>query len=244
MKYLLTLIFCFYWASGQAEEKIKLYCMFTPQFEVLLKDYFLPSLQDDFEVVVREFPEECPSGLFRSKGWNLVMLHKLELLKEAVKEHWGGRVFFYSDIDIIFLKPVLSRCLDLLKGCDFLVQQGWPRNALCAGFFVMRGNEKTLRLICEAEYLVQQDLETSDQTALNQVVQQMQGEIDWKFLPAEEFPNGRRVLSSLAKSYSQSSEIALPPSIYLFHANCCIGLDLKIDFLQRVQQEYMKMVKE
>ena len=58
----------------------------------------------------------------------------------------------------------------------------------------MKGNEKTLRIICEAERLLSQKLKVDDQLALQEALQIMEGEIDWKFLPIDEFPNGRRVL--------------------------------------------------
>ena len=232
---------CFSLVRIEASERIKLYCIVTPQFERLLTDYFLPSIQDDFEVVMRKLPEECPSGIFQSEGWGLVMLHKLEVLKEAIQENANGQVFIYSDVDIIFFKPVLQRCLELLGDLDFLVQQGWPQHALCAGFFVMRGNEKTYRLICEAESLLIKDRALNDQTAIRQVARLMRKEISWAFLPADEFPNGRRVLTDRIGYYSPSSTIALPRSIVLFHANCCIGLDLKIDFLKRVQQAWLTL---
>jgi hypothetical protein len=222
-------------------EKTKFYCMVTPSFQMLLNEYFLPSIQDDFEVIIREFSEDCPTGTFRSQGWDLIMLHKLEMLKEAIKENWNNGVFFYSDIDVIFFKPIMMRCLSLLGDLDFLVQQRWPKNFICAGFFVMKGNEKTLRLICEAERLLSQKLKVDDQLAIQEALQIMEGEIDWEFLPIDEFPNGRRVLVQPTGHYSLFSEIILPSPISLFHASCCIGLDLKMDFLRRVQFEYFKL---
>jgi hypothetical protein len=221
----------------------KLYCIYTPQFQTLYEEYFLPSLKDDFEVVVRKYPQECPTGTFQSPGWDRTMLRKLELLHEAILEHWDNQVFFYSDIDIIFLKPILEIALAHLGEKDFVIQQGWPRKRLCAGFFVMRGNEKTLHLIDTAHDLLQSHIYTDDQKAMQMVLDRFQpGEIAWDFLPAEQFPNGRKVLKKAAEdpkwNYSADSEILLDDSIVLFHANCCIGLENKYHFLNRVQEQY------
>ena len=236
-------IWCFGLICAQASEKTKLYCMYTPNFEILFAEYFLPSIQDDFEVKACKIPSDCPSGIFRSEGWNLAMLRKLELLKKAIQENQNNQIFIYSDIDVIFFKPVLKRCLELLGGLDFLVQRGWPRSSLCAGFFVMRGNEKTFRLICKAESLLREELVIDDQLAIQEALKLMKGEIDWGFLPPEEFTNGRRVLRQLEGYYSRDSEIILPSSIILFHATSCIGLESKIDFLKRVQFEYLSREK-
>ena len=223
------------------QDHYKLYCMYTPQFKTMYEEYFLPSVQDDFEIIVKGYPQECPSGKFYSEGWDLTMLRKLEMLREAIEENWN-KVFFYSDIDIIFLKPILEVSLGHLGNNDFVVQQGWPRNGLCAGFFVMRGNAKTLELITTAHYLLKCKQYQDDQDAIQAVLDRfMQGKIDWEFLPAEQFPNGRKVLKNPRGLYSITSEIILNDSMVLFHANCCIGLENKYDFLKQVQKEYLRM---
>ena len=223
--------------SVTAKPKIKLYCLYTPQFQVMYERYFFPSIKDDIEIIAREYRQECSSGTFRSDGWDITMLHKLELLKEAVEDHWNDQVFIYSDVDVIFLKPALEALLTFLGDHDFVVQQGWPQNALCAGFFVMRGNEKTLKLITTAHRLLEEKISVDDQVALRKALKEFKkGEISWRFLPSEQFPNGYRVLKTgAAELYSANSEIVLDDSIILFHANCCIGLENKYDFLMRVQ---------
>lgn len=212
--------------------------MYTPQFETLYQDYFLPSLKDDFEIVLKKPPQECPTGWFRSTGWENTMLRKLELLQEAIKENWN-QIFFYSDIDIIFLKPILEESLICLGSHDFVVQQGWPRKKLCAGFFVMKGNEKTLNLIMKAYHLLKTKKCVDDQVAIQDALDTSEkGFLSWAFLPSEKFPNGNRVLKKSKEHYSVNSEIEIDDSILLFHANCCIGLENKYHFLTRVQELY------
>ena len=214
--------------------------MYTPEFQTLYEQYFLPSIQDDFEIVVREYPQECPSASFRSVGWDKTMLRKLELLQEAIRENWNDQVFFYSDVDIVFLRPVLEVALAHLGKMDFVVQQAWPRDGLCAGFFVMRGNPRTLQLITAAHRRLQEQKSSDDQMAINVCLKDFgPGEIAWKFLPSEQFPNGRRVLKQ-GSFYAVDSEIVLDDAIRLFHANCTIGLANKYHFLTRVQQEFRR----
>ncbi len=226
MKYLFLLAFCIInaqiWASDQTT--YKLYCLYTPQFETLYKEYFLPSIQDDFEIIAKEYPQECPLGSFRSEGWDRTMLRKLELLLPALKE--------------------ILKCLG---NHDFVVQQSWPRNTLCAGFFVMRGNEKTRKLIQQAYVLLDSGLCIDDQLAIQASLQSFAvDEISWAFLPTEQFPNGRYVLhaDSLAKRnvYTKRAPLFLEDTMILFHANCTIGLQNKYHFLSRVQEAYRRVI--
>jgi hypothetical protein len=214
--------------------------MYTPAFQTLFSGYFLPSLKDDFDVVVYEYPQDCHAGAFRADGWEKTMLNKLALLQKAILDNWNNQVFIYSDIDIIFLKPILEPSLHALGDNDFVVQQGWPRNGICAGFFVMRGNEKTLKLIQTAYRLLQEKNCIDDQVAIQTVLDNLTtDDIAWRFLPSKQFPNGRRVMKETHGHYTQESEIELDDTIVLFHANCCIGLDNKYHFLQRVQEQFL-----
>ena len=61
------------------QKSFKLYCMYTPEFERLYKDYFLLSIQDDFEVIAQELPQECPAAAFETEGWDKTMYRKLLL---------------------------------------------------------------------------------------------------------------------------------------------------------------------
>jgi hypothetical protein len=215
--------------------------MYTPDFETLYSEYFLPSLKDDFEIELKVFPQDCPTGTFRSEGWDRTMLNKLEVLQKAILENWNDRIFFYSDIDIIFLKPILDISLAHLGDNDFVVQQGWPRNRMCAGFFVMRGNEKTLQLVTTAYILLQNNVYPDDQEALQAILNSGKiSNIKWGLLPSEQYPNGRRVLKQSTGHYVKNSEIELPNEMILFHANCCIGLENKYLFLKHVQKAFFK----
>lgn len=228
-------------AGSSEQTRYKLYCMFTPKFKTLLEEYFLPSLQDDFEVIINEYPQDCASGDFRSPGWARTMLYKLELLLKAIVENGSNQIFFYSDIDIIFLRPILEKSLSHLKDLDFVVQQGWPEEKLCAGFFVMRANERTLKLMMKAYHLLKEGLYADDQLAIQAALKEFQTEgIAWAFLPSEEYPNGKRVIKSPYGHYSAGAQVELDQSILLFHANCCIGLENKYHFLDCVKDLFNK----
>lgn len=239
--FFIFILFQLFLTSAYAQQThYKMYCMYTPDFKDLFNEFFLPSIKDDFEIVAAEFPQDCPSGNFRFEGWNKTMLNKLKLLQKAILENWD-QIFFYSDIDIIFLKPILDKSLELLGNNDFVVQQGWPKNKLCAGFFVMKGNEKNLGLITKAFKLLNEKVCVDDQEALQTVLNNLNNdEIAWELLPPKLYPNGRFVLKQSKELYSKHSLIELNQSMILFHANCCIGLENKYHFLKQVQQKFQE----
>ena len=176
------------------------------------------------------------------------MYRKLEVLREAILEHFKEQIFFYSDIDIIFLKPLLESSLLLMGEHDLAVQQGWPSEKICAGFMIIKGNSRTLKMIDMALYLMEKEGGLDDQNALRIVLESMpKEELSWVLLPSLQYPNGRRALKGYQPEsfhlYKKGALLDIDPSIVLFHANCCIGLEDKIDFILRVQNEYEKIGK-
>lgn len=242
-----SLLFLFTCIQG-AQTRFELYCFYTPLFQTLYENYFLPSLKDEFEVVAFEFAQECPSGHFESDGWKTAMFRKLQMLRQAVEKHIDQGIFFYSDIDVIFLRSILGPSLQFLGDHDLVFQQSWPRQNLCAGFMVVRGSPRTLKLINTAIDFMEKGICSDDQKALRRAIRTLPSEeISWTLLPPLQFPNGNRALKDgslhLGSHYSQKREIEIDDSILLFHANCCVGLENKIDFLCRVQEEFNKKIE-
>lgn len=232
--------------AQSTQTTFKLYCMYTPKFQVLYEKFFLPSIKDEFEIIVTEVPEYCPSGKIHDIGWEKVMLKKLKILEQGVKENWNNRIFFYSDVDVIFLDSVVQKALQCLGNKDFVAQQGHSDKSLCAGFLVMRGNAKTLKLIQTAYRLLEEKQCIDDQIALKKALKKFSFEnISWGLLPLTQFANGCYVLKKSHENikdpirYSFDSLIELPEPIVMFHATFCLGLKNKLHFLRRVQEEYL-----
>ncbi len=240
-----VLVLVVLWNIGFASEvKYKLYCMYTPIYEEFFKAVFLPSIKDNFSLEVYSYPQDCPSGEFYTPGWSKTTSNKLLMLKEAIIDNWGG-IFFYSDIDIAFMQPILEHSLHYLGLNDFVVQQEWPYKQLCSGFFVMRGNKRTLKLIEKAYYLQSQGYCSDDQTAIQMALKdRLFKGIQWQFLPIEQYPNGQYLLNPQGREsqlYSKGSVVTVNSSMLLFHANWCVGLEQKQDFLERAQKMYLDM---
>src|SRR5438034_9059948 len=102
---IIVILFICSFANHIKSENMKLYSFYTPSHEILKNDWFLPSLQDDFEIEIRFFPQECETATFKESGWNTTMLHKVEMIIDAIKKNWN-KVFIYADIDIQFFKTI------------------------------------------------------------------------------------------------------------------------------------------
>ena len=126
---------------------MNLYTFYTPSHKSLYEDYFLKTLpKNAFNLIVRENPQECPTGDYFAPGWRETVFRKIELLIEACKESWGD-VFAYSDVDVQFFGLTADILLAELGAFDIACQYDMD-SQYCAGFFVCRANHSTLDLFC------------------------------------------------------------------------------------------------
>jgi len=204
--------------------KIKLYALCTPSHEILLYNWFLPSFQDNYELIIENYSQECPTAKFKSYGWIKTTLKKVELILQAIEENFGS-IFIYSDLDIQFFKSTEKILLSFLKNNDFLIQRNSPSGEMCTGFFITRANEKTQRL-WQKTYLIMLNSQgkISDQEAFNKAAKILtkQKKIKWNYLP-NTFLTGYYVLKN-----------EIPKDIILHHANYTVGIENKILQLRKV----------
>jgi len=82
---------------------MKLYAIYSKYNEKLKDEWFLPSLNDEFELVFKE--AKSFGGEYQTDGFREAVLEKSDLIINAIKENMGG-LFVYSDVDIQFFKPI------------------------------------------------------------------------------------------------------------------------------------------
>lgn len=211
----------------------KLYTIYSPSHEVLYTDWFLPSLQDDFEVVVKKIDQIGDPNNFKSNEWGATMLAKVDLILDAIKEEWGG-FFIYSDVDIQFFKSYRDVVEPLMEGKDILFQKDNPQGTKCAGFFVCRANETTLALWQNVKkYMIDRRM-NCDQTALNAVLPGSRA--NWGFLPQEFFGGG----TFNNHHWGPGEKLPIPAGAIMHHANYTIGIEHKIAQLHYVRDIVLK----
>ena len=150
---------------------MKLYTYYTPSHQILKDEWFVPTLQDDYELCLQKYTQDCPSGNYKEEGWRKAMLRKSDLIIQAIKDNWN-EIFVYSDIDIQFFRSMKTEVAKLMQGKDLLFQRDSPGGSLCAGFFICRANHKTLKLWCDIQNALTKndDKNKDDQDILNDLL--------------------------------------------------------------------------
>ena len=217
--------------AAEENEKIKLYAMYTPSHTVLVEEWFLPSLKDDYEVIIDFHKQECPTGSFMQEGWTKTTIRKIDLLIRAVYENWG-KIFIYSDVDIQFFRSTKDIILNLIKDKDLVIQRDSSDRSVCSGFFACRANEKTLKLWQRIRKYMQSNLRISDQPSLNRFIRITNPyNVVWNYLPVEFFGGG----TLTGKGWKIGDKLQVPQNIILHHANFTVGIENKIAQLQYVR---------
>jgi len=224
----------------ETSKKIRLYCMYTPSHEVLYKEWFLPTLQDDYEVVSSCFKQECQRGAFMSKGWAKTIIHKIDIILRGIEENWG-QVFVFSDVDIQFFAPTWPTLSLLIENHDIIMQRCWNGSKkVNTGFFACRANKRNLATWQEARRLVQKGIdsgkERDDQQSFNKVLKRNPFNLQVGFLPPTFLKGG----FFERKPWTPKQKMRVPNGTIMHHA-CWTqgGLEDKI-----LQLRYVKQVME
>lgn len=208
---------------------MKLYTFYTDSHSRLLNNYFLPSVpkNDDIELVVEKFPQECSSGNFMEDGWKNTMIKKVEYILKSINECYGDS-FIHSDCDIEFYKPITNDLKYQLEDYDIAAMEDGPDN-MCCGFFICKANNKTKQLF---EH-IRDNMNNyeNDQIAFNTLKNKY---ITSKFLNKKYY----NVSFSIGMQV-WNPDIAInnvDKDIILTHANYVIGIDNKCKLLDNIKK--------
>lgn len=241
MKHLLSLVtlliaFC---SFSSTFSQIRMYALCTPSHEILRDKYFLPSIKDDFEVIIENANQTCSSSSFMSQGWTKTTIKKVDLIIKAIHDNWGS-FFVFSDLDIQFFQPMEETITTLLGDNDLIIQKNCPSGVLCTGFFVCKANEKTLALWSDVKKIMENNPEQSDQITLNQCIKRNSAknpyDVKWDYLPITFFGGG----TLTGTSWFPGKKLSIPKGIFMHHANWTKGIKNKIAQLKYVKAEVEK----
>lgn len=237
---LCVILLCFMQCT--CENRIKLYALYTPSHAILKDNYFLPSIRDDFEIILEKAEQTCSSTQFMSAGWTETTIKKVDLIIRAIKENWGS-LFIFSDVDIQFFAPIQDTLLLLMKDNDIIMQKNNPEGVLCTGFFMCRGNEKTLRLWTDVKNFMEEHSEYSDQISFNKCIKRNSKknpyDISWSYLPDIFFGGG----TLTGTFWKPGKTLPIPQGIVMHHANWTKGIKNKIAQLEYVRKYVKKIAK-
>lgn len=238
---------------------MKLYTFYTSGNERLLREWFLPTFKDDYPVIAKKGDQGNYNGIYKNDGWFYLVNQKIDFVIKAVRENWN-EVFIFSDPDIQFFDRISQHLSRIYKKQDLLFQQDTPQGMFCTGFFICRGNSRTLSFWQDVKRLIghegkdDQDaanyLLTSQNRLAAKFIRKFLHETRlnkwydklWKlglnnyrikldYLPSE-FYSGRAVTG---KPWTPGMSLSIPEKIILHHANWTFGMENKIEQLKYVR---------
>lgn len=236
--YIFVLLFS---VNSYSESDCVILCLFcTPSHEQLLNDWLLPSLQDDFEIVAKHAPQEC-SGNFWSENWEKTTKKKVIHIIDTIENNMG-KIMIFSDADVQFFSSVTDIITPFFDaGYDLIIQEDFPNQWVCSGFFAQTCNEKTLSLWKKVHDYMCEHNEKSDQKSLNYVLDHLLlGDIRWTYLPLT-FMNGGRLTGGSV--WEPGDTVSIPRDIVIHHANFTVGIENKIEQLRLVKKVIEKRRK-
>lgn len=211
--------------------KMKIYTFYTDSHSNLLNDYFLPSLppEDNFEVIVEKFPQECKNGNFMASGWIETMQKKVLYILRGIEENWGES-FIHADCDICFFKPFKHVIVEQLQNYD-IVGQHDGGGSICCGFFACKANEKTKQLF--EHVLRDMNSNNNDQQAFNSLKDSYikSNVLDDRFFNVNSVSHGR--------VWTPNLDFNISKDIIMLHANWTIGVDNKCKLMDLVRNKIL-----
>jgi len=223
---------------------VKLIGVYTKSHRILKDEWFLASLQDNYDVELHNC-DIAGSGTYMEPSWSEAVLFKSDTIINSIKKYWG-EIFVYSDVDVQFFKPTQQILLNAIKNYDIVCQRDDPYGNLCTGFWIARANEKVLKLWQEIRAILKQ--EKRDQFVFNRIIREkpmggkikrifnyfmriFMGKCRYSYFPVTFFGGG----TITGKLWTPGTKISVPEGIVLHHANCTIGVENKIRQLKYVR---------
>lgn len=209
---------------------MKLLTCYTPSHKIFLPQFFDTLDQSGLDIIIREHPQECPTGEFASEGWNLTTKRKLEFILEYMEKMEQGEHFIFSDIDVQFFDKPQNYDAKALHEKDIVFQNDYYGHA-CTGFFYAKNNDNVVQLLGHAVSNIEKYRD--DQEAVNHYLKECQ--TNYGLLPPQFFTFGM-----FYNHWHGEKEFPLPDKIIMHHANWVKGVDNKIELLQTVRDIYNK----
>lgn len=188
---------------------MKLYSFCNKSYDYL-KNIFLESCQDNYEMIIEEIDVEKTVGVHSKKIWT----SKTKKIIDAIEKNHGQKIIF-CDIDIQFFKPT-QPLIDSSPDVDILFQ--FENGKICIGFMVIKCNDATKNFFIEV--LERCERGEWDQHVIREKTKE--NKISWAFLPKE--------------IWCYLPEDSTPPAnIACHHATCAFTLEEKIEQMNSIR---------
>jgi hypothetical protein len=158
------------------------------------------------------------------------MKRKVEFINDAFTELKDGDILFFTDPDVIFIKPYKELFIKEMGDADIIFQSDC--GIVCMGTFSCRVSEKT-RLFFKSLY-DNLDKFKHDQEAANFLLKTIDYKLKVKLFSYKVFNYGF-VSGNL---YKGEDVVNFPNDIILLHANYTIGVQKKIKLIKLALEHF------
>ena len=210
---------------------MKLYYMYDEDF-IDMRNLFISNTKDQFELIEikidsPKFNEFTPNTEKFGGGID-VWKSRVNNILNIINENMDNTPFIFSDIDIVFYKPIMPTINSLIERNDILflrelidgVQEGQGGN-INFGFNIIRSNQKTYNFFSD----VINELEKTngwEQMIINKFLYKENNyNLNWELLPP----------TFLSTSVGLHN---IDKNIILYHANCALTKEDKFNLINRV----------
>jgi hypothetical protein len=216
---------------------MKLYYMYDSMV-VDMKNMFVDNIKDPFELIkieinTPEFNENTDHTLKFGGGID-VWKSRVNNILNIIKESPNNEHFIFSDIDIIFYKPVMPKLYELIENKDVLFLRElfegiheWQGGNINFGFNIIRANKKTYNFFDK----VRVELERTngwEQMIINKFLYSPNDfNLNWDLLPPT-FLSTSVGLHNITKD------------ILMYHANCAVTKESKYNLINQVNEIVQK----
>lgn len=230
---------------------MKLYYICDTEFHDM-RNNFINSLKDkdnftivDISIDTPRFDTECPEHLKNGGGIDIWKL-RLSYIIDIIKKSDPNEYFIFSDVDIVFYKPLLPALNKIIKDQDVLflrefyddqdkqrTQEYYDANEIPYktqdgninfGFNVIKACEQTHKFFSD---ILESVKETGvwEQALINTVLySQHNYDLQWELLPPEFFSTS----VGLHHIHKEIKEVVL------YHANCAIKKETKYSYMHHI----------
>ena len=199
---------------------MRVYTYYTESHKILFENYFKKTIVD-LEIYATFGEQECKTGSYYKDGWKKTTMKKVDVFIKAVEENMND-IFVFSDVDIQFFGPIKDQLLIELEDYDIAIQNDY-NGGLCSGFFICRGNERTLKMFQNMKNNHDKYLE--DQHALNMNLNFCK----FKVLSPRFWTFGAYGTQWKGQNFD------IPDNLLMHHSNWTEGIDNKIKLLEVVK---------
>lgn len=191
---------------------MKIYCVFTPAHEILLRDWFLPSLPIDFEAV--SLPLEIKgAGDFLSEEFLRCIREKIALIVTSIRDNLGEWII-WSDIDILFFgdafPAIRSEILNAGDTLLFFQRETKWQGEVNTGFIMIHCGEQAACFFSEVGERLSRNMGKNEQAVINGMLSEG-ADISWGYLP----------VNFVARTHGWPP----PAKMTIYHANYTVGAD-------------------